>query len=77
MAFEPVLAFARDSEDFVLGFECGRIWVLMEENPDKLEGLVFHAENAEMIMRMVDVKQIPLKAKFTDDERWMMLTDEV
>lgn len=73
MAWKPILAFAKDSEDFALGFECGRIWALMEENPDMIEGLIFHAENAEMILRMVEAKDMNLKAEFTDDERWMVL----
>lgn len=75
MAFEIVLPFDVDSEDFVRGFEAGRIWTLMEENPYKLTGLIFHAVNAEMVMRMIEKKGLSLKAKFTDDERWMMIDD--
>ena len=71
MSFEMVLPFDTDSEDFVRGFEAGRIWTLMEENPDKLTGLIFHAVNVEMVMRMLEKKGLSLKAKFTDDERWM------
>lgn len=66
-----VLPFDTDSEDFVRGFEAGRIWVLMEENPDKLTGLIFHATNSEMVMRMLETKGLNLKAKFTDDDTWM------
>jgi len=36
MGFQLLLPFETDSEEFVSGFECGRIWTLMEENPDKL-----------------------------------------
>lgn len=75
MGFEIVLPFDTDNEDFVRGFEAGRIWTLMEENPDKLTGLIFHAVNAEMVMRMLEKKGLPLKAKFTDDERWMTFDD--
>jgi hypothetical protein len=71
--FELLLPFETDSEEFALGFECGRIWTLMTESPDALPGLIFHAENSEMIMRMVEKKGLKLKAKFTDDEEWMML----
>lgn len=70
-----VLPFDTDSEDFVRGFEAGRIWTLMEENPDKLTGLIFHAVNAEMVIRMLEKKGLPLKAIFTDDERWMRFDD--
>lgn len=75
MGFELVLPFDTDNEDFVRGFEAGRIWTLMEENPDKLTGLIFHSVNAEMVMRMLEKKGLPLKAKFTDDERWMTFDD--
>lgn len=71
MTFQLALSFDTDSEEFVRGFEAGRIWTLMEENPDKLTGLIFHALNSEMIMRMIEKKGLKIKAKFTDDERWM------
>ena len=75
MSYILDLPFDTDSEDFVRGFEAGRIWTLMEENPTKLTGLIFHAVNAEMVMRMIEKKGLPLKAKFTDDERWMTFDD--
>lgn len=71
MSFEIVLPFDTDSEDFVRGFEAGRIWTLMGENPDKLTGLIFHSVNTEMVMRMLEQKGLPIKVKFTDDARWM------
>jgi len=75
LPFELVLPFDSDEEEFVRGFEAGRIWTLMEENPDKLTGLIFHAINAEMVMRMIEKKGLKLKAKFTSDERWMTFDD--
>jgi len=74
-SFEAVLPVDIDGDDFVHGFEAGRIWTLMEENPDKLTGLIFHAVNAEMVTQMLEKKGLPLKAKFTDDERWMTFDD--
>lgn len=71
MSFNLILPFDTDGEEFVRGFEAGRIWTLMDENPDKLLGLIFHAANAEMIMRMVETKGMSLKAQFTDDQMWM------
>jgi hypothetical protein len=76
MAFTMVLPFDTDSEDFARGFECGRIWVLMEENPYKLTGLIFHAVNAEMVLRMIEKKGIDLTVEFTDDEQWMRFNDD-
>lgn len=75
MSWNLTLPFDTDDAEFVRGFEAGRIWTLMEENPDKLTGLIFHAVNAEMIMRMLEAKELPLKAKFTDDEMWMTFED--
>ncbi len=72
-SFSLILPFDTDSEEFARGFEAGRIWTLMEENPDKIPGLIFHAENAEMIMRMLEVKGLQFKAHFTDDHHWMRL----
>ena len=74
-SFEAVFPVVTDSKDFFRGFEAGRIWTLMEENPDKLTGLIFHAVNAEMVTQMLEKKGLPLKAKFTDDERWMTFDD--
>lgn len=76
MSFNLILPFDTDSEEFVRGFEAGRIWTLMDENPDKLLGLIFHAANAEMIMRMVEAKAMPLKAHFTDDHAWMRFEEK-
>lgn len=76
MSFQLALSFDTDSEDFVRGFEAGRIWTLMEENPDKLTGLIFHSVNAEMIMRMLEKKGLKLKVKFTSDEQWMRFYDD-
>jgi hypothetical protein len=75
MSFRLDLPFDTDSEEFVQGFEAGRIWTLMTENPDRLLGMLFHATNAEIIMRMLEIKGMDLKAHFTDDEMWMRLDD--
>lgn len=76
MTFRLALLFDTDDESFVRGFEAGRIWTFMEENPDKLTGLIFHAVNAEMVMRMLEEKGLDLKVHFTDDETWMRFDDE-
>lgn len=74
-SFIMVLPFDTDSEEFVRGFEAGRIWGLMTDNPAMLPGLIFHATNAEMVMRMIETKGLPLKAQFTDDQIWMRLEE--
>lgn len=75
MSYSLILPFDSDNEDFVRGFEAGRIWVLMEENPEKLKSVIFHAVNAEMVMRMLEQKGLAIKVNFTDDERWMKFDD--
>jgi hypothetical protein len=75
MGFTIVLPFDTDDEAFVRGFECGRIWTLMDENPYALTGLIFHAVNAEMVMRMLEKKGLDYTVEFTDDEVWMRFND--
>ena len=75
MDYSLILPFDTDNDEFVRGFEAGRIWVLMEENPMKLTGMIFHAVNSEMVMRMLESKGLDLKVKFTDDQRWMTFDD--
>lgn len=72
--FEPILTFDRDSEDFALGFEAGRIWALLTtEGPDSLREQPFHATNVEMVLRMGESLGFELRAEFTDDPGWMVL----
>lgn len=71
-----ILPFDTDDEDFVRGFECGRIWTLMAENPYALTGLIFHAVNAEMVLRMIEAKGLELTVEFTDDDQWMRFSDD-
>lgn len=69
-----------NGEQFTLGFEAGRIWALMRRIKEgsvlseELEGQSFHAENAEMIMRMLDACELEgWSAKYSEDENWMTL----
>jgi hypothetical protein len=42
--------------------------------PDELESQVFHAENAEMILRMLEARELEgWYAEFLDDHTWMRL----
>lgn len=71
--FQPVLAFDTEDVEFARGFEAGRIWTLLEDDPSSVVGLPFHAANVEMVMRMVDALHLSLCAEFTKDEAWMVL----
>jgi hypothetical protein len=75
MTFVMVLPYDTDDESFVRGFEAGRLWTLMQECPEKLPGMLFRASNSEMVMRMIESRELKLKAKFTDDENWMTFDD--
>lgn len=75
MTFVIELPYDTDDESFIRGFEAGRIWTLMQENPDKLPGLIFRSVNAELVMRMLESRDMHMKAKFTDDEKWMTFDD--
>lgn len=49
-----ILAFDTDDERFVLGFECGRAWQLLRQDPDEPVSLMVHGTNAEMLIRMAE-----------------------
>lgn len=70
------LPFDTDSPDFVRGFEAGRIYERMKDDPDELDGQMFHATNAEMVIRMIETTGASLKAEFTGDDVWMVLKKE-
>jgi hypothetical protein len=50
---ELLLPFDTDDPAFARGFEMGRLWALLQEQPDELEQLV-HASNTEMVLRMAE-----------------------
>lgn len=65
--------------EFSRGFEAGVIWSLMaavsrgDLMPSDLEGVVFHASNVEMIMRMLEASELQgWRAEIIDDV-WMVL----
>lgn len=45
-----VLVFDRDSHDFVMGVEIGRLWEMLKQ-PESFEQMI-HVENVEMVVRM-------------------------
>lgn len=49
-----LLPFDRDEPEFALGFEMGRLWTLLRENPDEQHAQNVHAENAEMVLRIAE-----------------------
>ena len=76
--YECALPFDTDSADFARGFEAGRIWERLRDGDlDSLDGQLFHAANAEMVLRMVDATADSvgryLRAEFTEAPGWMVL----
>ncbi len=74
----PVLAFDRDSPDFALGVEVGRLWEMLRQ-PDGFEQPI-HAENVEMVARMFETAgsdggPLPREMRIEDtvDEAWCVL----
>jgi hypothetical protein len=47
-----LLPFDTDSEEFVRGFELGRIWALLRLAPEEPVEEYAHATSAEMLLRM-------------------------
>jgi len=50
--WDIALPFDRDDPNFCLGVEVGRLWEQLKG--DEGFGQTFHAENAEMVLRMVE-----------------------
>jgi hypothetical protein len=64
-----LVAFDTSASDFVRGVEVGRLWEqLRSDEPVEQE---VHASNAEMLLRMAEATQRPLKADVLDDT-WLL-----
>jgi hypothetical protein len=77
--YKRTLKFDSQEPEFSRGFEAGIIWSLMaavargDLMPSDLEGVVFHASNVEMIMRMLEASELQgWRAEIIDDV-WMVL----
>lgn len=73
MSYDLVLRFDTDASEFARGFEAGRIWERIRDGDlDSLDGQLFHATNAEMVLRMIESTEVTLLAEHVDDT-WMVL----
>jgi hypothetical protein len=78
-AYGLVLPFDTDDPEFVRGVECGRLWERMEtidaQETDFPLGLeivqIIHGTNAEMVMRMCEVKGWNHEARVLGDGHWI------
>ena len=52
--YSMILEFDRQKPTFAYGFECGRIWALLNEYPASEIKETMHNKNSEMILRMAE-----------------------
>lgn len=65
--FTRLLAFDRDTIDFVCGFEAGRVWTQLQA--DALpQDFMLHTLNAEMMVRIAEATERAFRAELVDDE---------
>lgn len=67
-----ILPFDRQSEDFVFGFECGRLYTALENSDMPLEATV-HVENSEMMMRLAEATSRTVQSRELGDG-WMTVS---
>ena len=74
-SYNMLLAFDREGEadePFAMGFECGRMWEIAKANEDEFSEMV-HAENAEMMLRIGEALNRPVRSEDLNDE-WIEVT---
>jgi hypothetical protein len=72
-----LLPFDTDDRQFARGFEAGRLWAALRAIPDEpVEGVIVHADNAEMAMRMAEATGRRVVGQESDDAYWITLTFE-
>ena len=70
---ELLLPFDTDDPQFARGFELGRLWNLLRDNPaDSIEETV-HASNAEMLLRLAEATARSVRTVDIDDT-WLTAT---
>jgi hypothetical protein len=62
-----LLPFDTDSEDFVRGFELGRIWSLLRSAPEESVEEYAHVTSAEMLLRMAEATDREVKSEELGD----------
>jgi putative heme iron utilization protein len=64
------LPFDTDEPLFARGFEAGRLWTVLEAQPDAYLEQIVHVTNTEMVMRMGEALGRPVRSEELD-EVWM------
>jgi hypothetical protein len=71
---EPLLVFDRNSRDFAMGFELGRLWEQLKTG--EAFDQTIHAVNVEMVVRMREATGRDMRIVDVD-ETWCVLFVEV
>jgi hypothetical protein len=71
-----LLPFDTDDPEFARGFEAGRIWALLQHDPDQPHEVVVHAANAEMAIRMGEATGRRVQGRESADCHWITLDFE-
>lgn len=68
-----VLAFDSDDPAFVRGVEIGRLWEMLKPEDGVIEGEIVHTSNAEMVLRMAEATDRPVRSTELGDG-WLSVT---
>jgi hypothetical protein len=72
-SYSLALAFDTDDPEFTRGVEIGRLWEQLRAEPDETVEQQVHATNAEMVLRMGEALDRPVRTS-DDDGHWMTAT---
>lgn len=67
--FSLLVEFPNQTRDFVLGFEAGKLWEQLQwavAHGEQFEQ-TFHADNAEIVIRMCERLEVAHRADIVDD----------
>jgi hypothetical protein len=69
-----LLPFDSDEPEFARGFEAGRLWTVLQLQPDERQEVLVHASNAEMALRIAERTGRTVRGAESDDGAWITLT---
>jgi hypothetical protein len=72
-----LLPFDTDDPQFARGFEAGRIWALLDADPDRAIDELVHGANGEMLLRMSEATGRAVRWEQLGDEWFQVRFDAV
>jgi hypothetical protein len=70
MSYSMLLQFDNQGKDFARGFEAGRLWTLLQATPDEPLEATVSAANAEMVLRIAEALDRPVRSDEMGDD-WL------